>query len=178
MVEFDEEQALILAELHLPVDQGDGFAATEEKVLAMGVAVGGFVRGHIDGADGKVVVLVVAVAGADALEESSQIAQEEGFVFVDFDGGGGVAGIDDDEAVADAGLVDAVGNPVGDVDEVRGRAGFQLDTEGFGFHPVTFPHSRLAGLGPAGWQSAASRRSGGGSGPGPAGASSCGTSSS
>ena len=62
MVQFNEEYTLVPTELHQPINHGYGLASSQQQVLAVGVAVGTLVLGHIDGTYFKIVVLIVSVA--------------------------------------------------------------------------------------------------------------------
>ena len=73
MVQLDEKDALITAELHGAVDDRDGLASTKQQMLQVGMAVGRLIGSHVHGAHAKVIVVVSTVAGGDFLQEVGHI---------------------------------------------------------------------------------------------------------
>ncbi len=133
-VQLNQEDALPSTQLELSIDNGDGLAGTHEQVLAVGVAVGALVFGHVDGADGEVVVLVVSVGRGDTGQEALHVFMEEGLVLADLDSRSGVLGVDDDEAILYVGALSKPRYVLGNIDKLRGALGLQYQPIGDGYH--------------------------------------------
>ena len=82
----------------------------------MGMAVRALVLVHVDGANGEVVVQILAVARRQLLEEGRDVLHEEGLVLVEHHGRRGMAG-EHNQAQDHAGLFHELGDAVGDVQE-------------------------------------------------------------
>ena len=64
-IQFNEEHTLVCAKLEFATNDGDRFTCAKSQMLAVGMAVGRFVFGHIHRTDSKVIVAVVPVPWSD-----------------------------------------------------------------------------------------------------------------
>ena len=89
------------------------------------MAVRALVVVHVDGAHAEIVVPVVGFGGRRRLQELAQVFEQQGLVFLDTDGGGGVARKDVDNTLAESGDAHELGHLVGDVQELDGLVGLE-----------------------------------------------------
>ena len=95
----------------------------------MRVPVDRLVQRDVDAAR-EIVVLVAGAGGRDALEHALEVAQQEGFVLVDGEPDRRVEGLEMDAAVAEPRTADLVADPGGEVDELGGTGGCELQPRG------------------------------------------------
>ena len=138
-VQLDHENALPLAQRKLSIDYRDAFARPKQEMLTVRMSVWTLVLVHVDCTHAKIVMAVVSVARSESLERVRQILKEQRLMFLNGDARGRVLGEDDDESVGDARFPDAVGDSLGDVDELRFGGSVELQHEGAGIEG-SFPY--------------------------------------
>ena len=112
-IQFYEHDGLIGAEGELTFYDGDDFAGAEGHGHEVRVGIFGFVWWH--NAEMQVVVEVFALRWSEFAEVGFDVCKKAIFVFVDGDGGGGVAREDEGLTGLDALFVDEGLNFFGDV---------------------------------------------------------------
>jgi hypothetical protein len=67
-IQFNEEHPLVCAKLELSTNDRDGFASAKSQMLAVSMAVGRLIFGHIHCAYSKVIVAVVPAPWRDVIQ--------------------------------------------------------------------------------------------------------------
>src|SRR2546421_4964998 len=78
-VQFDQEDALPLTQQELAVGDGDAFARAEHQLQTVRVTVGALVIVHVHRTHTEVVVPIVRIGGRVALQELTQIFEQQRF---------------------------------------------------------------------------------------------------
>ena len=118
LVKFTEQDALPLAQKHLPVNNRHSYRGLPNHHLpAMGMAVDELVFLEILSTNRVVIVLVIGVFRNKIPHETSEIVEEAGLRLVHNDGGCRVWAVDRDLAVTDPGSSDDLAGEIGDVPE-------------------------------------------------------------
>ena len=125
-VELDQEDALPGAEQQLAIGDRDALAGAEHELQAVGVAVRALVVVHVHGAHAEIVVTIMCLGGRTALQEFAQVFEQQRLGFLDTDRGSGVAREDVGHALAESGLAHELGDVVGDIQELDGLVGLEL----------------------------------------------------
>ena len=94
----------------------------------MGVAVRLLVRSHpLEAPCVEVVVPIGVVAGRPGLQTILEVPHQKVLVLVENDGGGGVFGVNVDDAVGDARAPHPLPDELGDVDELNPLSSHEID---------------------------------------------------
>jgi hypothetical protein len=114
-------------ELEAAIGDVDGGRCAQQQRMAVGVPVGALVRRHVHGADRQVVVTIRPAARGRPGQQRLEVGQQQRFVLVDDDGGGGVSGVDVDQTGVDGGAGHQGLEAIGQVDEHRRAVGGDAD---------------------------------------------------
>lgn len=125
-IQLDEEKTLPSAKLKPAVGNVEHDGRGQEKRFAMGMSIGWFIRGNVCAA-AEIVVFVFAVARHVSIQQSFQVFDQQGLVFVDDQRRRGVFGLHVDHSMADAGAGDDAFNMRCQINEFQALGGLQAD---------------------------------------------------